>query len=119
MPRPRRPRGVALLPVTLTDVGPSVVTGPGEVNIRMSLVGGQHSPSAEQVTLGRGEELVLWGQLQLPPCAQSGGSESLTTIDGITLTAEIGPVTRQAVVSQWMTGQVGTEDGSSLPACAP
>lgn len=116
---PVRVTNHGLLPVTLTAVRAAVVTGPGEVSIRMSLDGGQDSPVAEQVTLGRGEELVLWVQLRLPPCTQTGGSESLTTLNEIELTAAIGPVTRRATVAGWMTGQVSTDDGSNLQACVP
>ncbi len=107
-----------LLPVTLTVVGPSELTGPGSGVVH--LVGSERSDASAlpEVTLGRGEQAVVRVDLEVTACTQTGGAQARTGVSGLEVDARTGPVTRRTALDLSASLTVVAEDGSDLPACA-
>lgn len=113
-----RVRNTGLLPVTVSQPRPAVVSSTGtthRVDLALSRSGSR--PHQEEMRLGRGEEAAVVVRIYASGCSDTGGSESLTTVKDLILRAQVGPIAHDARVSAWVTQQAVTEDGSTLPDC--
>ncbi|MCV2396003.1 hypothetical protein OEB99_16945 [Actinotalea sp. M2MS4P-6] len=106
-----------LIPVTISWLGADTLTGPGVSTVDLGMSADDSSPLLSGTTLGPGDELAVHVVLRAPACTQTGGSEAMSAMDGIALTADLGPVSRRTVVPARFTAEVVTKDGSDLPRC--
>jgi hypothetical protein len=109
-------------PLAVTVSEPSFGQLTGTDSLQSAQLGLSHArtssgPFRAAMTIEPGESLIVFIRIYGSECSDSGSSESLTTIEDVTLRAQVGPFTRKVRVPAWATMQVVTEDGSPLPPC--